>query len=190
MVELDVCMCKRCWDEGTEDLRHVVRHRNGVHGLCPKDYPPSELSRLPNLDPALLAHWRAEWRHTHGDHELCRPHYLFGCSQIEMLQCIQVQQHQSGDHSKCPKEFPVYMLKPSASPEGSEQLAEEEADELSEATKDAWRAHWQHEHGEHAMCRAAYKYGCEAGTTVDINPEAAAAATAAFALLNQERTMQ
>lgn len=43
MVESDVCMCKRCWDECTEDMRHVVRHRNNHHKRCPKEYPASEV---------------------------------------------------------------------------------------------------------------------------------------------------
>jgi hypothetical protein len=159
MVEEDVCMCKRCWEEGTEDMRHVVRHRNGIHQCCPRDYPQSELIYLPDTSPDTIAHWRAEWRHSHNDHDICRPHYLFGCTPIEQLQLTHLQKHQAGDHSSCPEEFPQYMLKMSA--EG--QAPGEVAEELTEETKEAWRAHWRHQHGDHSHCSAQHNYGCERG---------------------------
>jgi hypothetical protein len=161
MVETDVCMCKPCWDEGTEDMRHVIRHRNNLHKRCPKDYPESELKYLPDNSKDVIAHWKAEWRHAHGDHELCRPHYLFGCTAVEELQLKQLQSHQRGDHRECPKTFPEFMLKPTE----QEGLAEDEEqeDELTEETKAIWKAGWKHEHGEHDLCRSTYPNGCALG---------------------------
>lgn len=159
MVESDVCMCKSCWEDGSEDMRHVVRHRNEIHASCPRDYPPSELKFLPDNSAEIVAHWQAEWHHAHADHSLCQPHYLFGCTAIELTQLQQLQRHQAGDHASCPKHFPQFMLKNSA----SNADGEEEGDELSEETKSIWIANWQHMHDRHELCKADYNYGCEAG---------------------------
>jgi len=154
-----VCMCERCWDECTEDMKHVVRHRNNFHKSCPKEFPASEvrpaarrtaalrpltamraqlscggsapwmqrrahltslvrhcrgrdlqralwsrvqLRRLPDSSADSHSRCRAEWRHSHGDHELCRPHYLRGCTKVEALQSQQLHAHRQGE-CHCPQ---------------------------------------------------------------------------------------
>lgn len=109
-----------------------------------------QLHHLPDNSADVIAHWRAEWRHAHDDHDLCRPHYLFGCTEIEQLQFRQLQQHQAGEHGECPKEFPVYMLKPTVEFDTTGEMV----DELSQEMKESWRAHWRHEHGDHETCKS------------------------------------
>jgi hypothetical protein len=108
LVENDVCMCKNCWEEGTEDMRHVIRHRNNRHTICPLHYPDSELRYLPTH---TIEHWKAEWHHAHNDHSLCKSSYMFGCTEIEKLQLIMLQKHNLGQHMNCESEFPIYLLK-------------------------------------------------------------------------------
>lgn len=153
LIPPDVCMCKKCWEGGTEDMRQVIRHRNGKHDQCPTEFPPSELAFLPDVSEDTVNHWRAEWKHSHELHDLCRPHYMFGCTPVETVQAEQVMRHNAGDHSNCPSDFPPYMLKLN-NPES------QEAEIMDDSTAAVYQALWKHEHGIHNLCREEYNYGC------------------------------
>jgi hypothetical protein len=144
-------------------MRQVVRHHNNQHDKCPRDYPESQIRFIAMRSKDAIEHWKAEWHHAHGDHDLCKPQYMFGCTTEEKLQYDQLERHQQGEHSHCPPDFPNYLLKPDVS-QGSQPIAV--IQELDVATKRAWEAQWKHEHGEHALCRARYGYGCDRGQPV------------------------
>ena len=79
---LDGLICQECYMdmEGLEKM--VFEHQRGKHELCKgqDDFPESELAFE---GKPYHKQRKAEWRHAHGDHSLCKKKYYLGCTEEE-----------------------------------------------------------------------------------------------------------
>lgn len=75
-------VCRRCYEEMAPDEKVVFEHEQGNHDGCRSytDYPETELKFEGST---YHDQRRAEWRHFHGDHSLCKPEFVLGCTEQE-----------------------------------------------------------------------------------------------------------
>jgi hypothetical protein len=144
--------CDDCWNTGSAAFHAITYHGTEQHHLCTtKDYPEEELKLLASsgLSQDELLRYMALWRHAHansdegpgGDHSLCKPHYLFGCTEDEQIAEDMVRLHRIDDHSQCSVDYPDLALH-----------EEELSQALPEEDKMFHRAFWRHVHGRHDLC--------------------------------------
>lgn len=67
----DEPMCAACWHAASDGTRVFIYHHNNDHTFCGlfRELPESE---YPYLAKEYMDEWKAEWKHTHGDHSLCQ----------------------------------------------------------------------------------------------------------------------
>jgi hypothetical protein len=81
------------------DEKLVFDHSQGRHTQCSghTDFPESELQF-----EARIVHQqrRAEWRHYHGDHSLCKREYVLGCTPEEVAEAQRLSRLNKERYSK------------------------------------------------------------------------------------------
>ncbi len=78
-------VCKLCFEELTPNELLVFKHKQGKHEAC-KDVPDFPESELRFEGAVYYEQRRAEWRHFHDDHSLCRKDFYLGCTLEERLE--------------------------------------------------------------------------------------------------------
>ena len=84
-------VCRECYTSMSQEERMVLEHRLGDHSLC-QGHPDFPASELQYESPLLHDQRKAEWRHDHGDHSLCKKEYYLGCTAEEKAELMALEQ--------------------------------------------------------------------------------------------------
>ena len=80
--------CEQCVGEMKAEEKMLLEHRLGEHKGCGEEFPESELQYE---SPAYYDQRKAEWKHAHGDHSLCKKEYYLGCTEEEKAELKQFE---------------------------------------------------------------------------------------------------
>lgn len=108
--------CRHCVSQMKGDELMMLEHKLGNHGGCAESFPESELQYE---SPAYYDQRKAEWKHSHGTHDLCRPEYYLGCTDEEKAE---IKEFEAKSRPHDPNARPKTVTTAKATPASNEAV--------------------------------------------------------------------